>query len=91
MPLLRQNEIELHGQKFLCELYHKSDGIAERRFNRLDIFNALRLEGFAGGERQATDEIVQYLRRLEWIKTFENNDDIKLTDVGLDRAARVCR
>jgi hypothetical protein len=63
MTLLRDDELDQYGRKFLCELFNKSQGIVDRSFDRVKIFRALRLEGITGdnGIDQAADEIVQIL------------------------------
>jgi len=93
MAILNDNELDRYGQAFLCELYRRAQGIAERRFDRYGVFRALGLGGITGDEgiHQATDEIVQFLRREQLIRTYEDNHDVRLTDGGLDRARQVCR
>jgi hypothetical protein len=93
MAILRDDELDRYGQAFLCELYRRARDIAGRRFDRYGVFRALGLGGISGDEgiHQATDEVVQSLRRQEWIQTYENNHDVSLTDRGLDRARQLCR
>jgi hypothetical protein len=50
------------------------------------------INGIGGaGVRQATDEIVQYLRNHDLIRTVEDSEDIILSMAGLAEAERVCK
>jgi hypothetical protein len=93
MALFGGDELDRYGKKFLCELFDKSQGIAERSFDRIKIFNALGLGGITGddGIHRAADEIVQDLRRRELILTVNDSNNVRLTDTGLDEARKVCK
>ena len=90
MVILGQNELRIYGERFLCQLFHTAQGIVDRRFNRYDIFIATGIIAIGEvGVHQATDEIVQYLRNHDLIRTVENSEDIMLSMAGLAEAERV--
>jgi hypothetical protein len=92
MVIFGQNELRRYAERFLCQIYHTADGIVDRRFNKYDIFIAIGIKGIGGaGVRQATDEIVQYLRNHDLIRTVEDSEDIILSMAGLAEAERVCK
>jgi len=93
MVLLREDELRIYGERFLCQLCRTAKGIIERRFNRYDIFKELGFNAFAeAGIRQVTDEIVQFLcLRCDFIRTIENSEDIQLTMPGLAECERICK
>jgi len=90
--VLNEDEVQLYGNRFLCQLYRIAQGIIERRFNRYDIFRALGLRSIdEGGVRQATDQIVQFLLlQCDFIRTIENSEEIHLTMSGLAESERIC-
>ena len=91
MPTIAYGEIPIYGERFLCKLYDMAQGIIERRFDRTGVFDALGKKAFEDQtKRQAIDDIVQYLKKKEWITTFENSDDVRLTDSGLTKCKEVC-
>jgi hypothetical protein len=78
--------VHIYGDWFLSELCRRANGSVETHFDKTEIFDALHKEAFEGETKhQAIDEIVQYLKKQGWITTFENSDDVRLTDVGLAR------
>jgi hypothetical protein len=89
MSLLSNDELLRFGKPFLCELYRRAMGIAGRHFNKYRIFSAIGVNSFGGGERQITDEIVQFLRRNGYIESFKDSEDIALTDDRLDDTRRI--
>jgi len=87
--LLNEDELLMYGERFLCRLYRTAQGIADRRFNRYDIFLATGIGGVTDVP-QATDEIVQSLRNYGFIYTIEDSEDIRLSMAGLAEAEKVC-
>jgi hypothetical protein len=71
MVILGQNELRIYGQRFLCQLFHTAQGIVDRRFNRYDIFRETGITAI-DDVNQATDEIVQYLRNHDLVRTIED-------------------
>ena len=81
--------LEDHSNRFLCRLYFLSNGILERSFNAVEVFNQLHFEAFIDKE-QATAEIVQHLKRLGSIEVGGQRDEIKLTTDGLEWCESKC-
>ena len=90
MSLLSNDELQRFGKPFLCELYRRAMGIVGRHSNKYRIFSAMGVNLFGGGECQVTDEIVQFLRLNRYIRTFEDSEDIALSDDRLDDTRRIC-
>jgi hypothetical protein len=90
MVILGQNELRIYGERFLCHLFHTAQGIVDRRFNRYDTFIGTGI-GAIEDVHQVTDEIVQYLRNHDLIRTVEDSEDITLSMAGLAEAERVCK
>src|SRR5438270_10865355 len=92
MSIFGDEELNRYGGDFLCELYRQANRLTERRIDRHQIFNAMNMGGITGdeGRHQAADESVQYLRRQNLIRPFENSNEVSLSDAGLDRARDAC-
>jgi hypothetical protein len=82
------NLLEDHSNRFLCRLYFLANGILERSFNAVEVFNQLHFEAFTDKE-QPTAEIVQHLERLGHIEV-RGYREVKLTTAGLDWCKSEC-
>lgn len=69
-----------------------ANGIIDRALDRYEVFRKSGIGGISEpGVVQATDELVQHLRLLDFIRTSEDSDKIRLTLAGLTEAERICK
>jgi len=81
------NLIEFQSEKFLCILYHQTDGLIEKGREENEIAKLLNI--YDDGDIQNTEEIVQYLLLNDLIAKGDDKK-VRLTEYGLQRCLEVC-
>jgi hypothetical protein len=89
MGLFSDMELSMYRKRFLCSLNKLAKGLINSPVNSDEVFKITEIKAFGGGEKEATDNLVQDALLNEYIK-LGTGREIILTAEGLQWCKENC-
>lgn len=89
MGLFSDKELSMYRKRFLCSLDKLAKGLINNPVSSDEVFEITNIKAFGGGEKEATDNLVQDAVLNEYIKQGMKRE-IMLTPKGLKWCKENC-